>query len=788
MNGTLPKWLLTRLNIDTGSGEGAAWSLGHSWLLPPWLSVVAAVLIVMLVVWCYRLEGGAASRTMRGVLATTRLLALAIVAFMLAQFLLSLERTGLPSVAILVDNSASMRIVDQFDDSEMKALVASRMKGKTGVDPSRLELAKSVLLDDDAQMLHSVDDHYKLRVYSIAEGAEPQGGTLPEIVEGLKAIAPTGVSSRLGHGIRAVLNDLRGTPPSAIVFFTDGATTDGETILDAAQYCKRRGVPLFTVALGSETPLRDLEISDLLVDEVVFVDDVVNFEFQLTGSGLEGRDVNVTLKQEGQSAPLAQRRVKVGPDGKPQKLLLPHRPTEVGDFEFTVEVDTIDGELQVDNNRQRRPVSVRREQVRVLLVQSYPNYEFRYLKHMLQRDSTISLKTVLQEADAEYSSVDASALGVFPVRREELFEYDVVILGDADPTMISPTVLQNLSAFVTEKGGGLISVSGPLYNPSAYRDTPLATLLPIDLTGAGQFTPDSSPTGYRVRPTELGQVMSPFQLGPSPDESLTIWRQLPPLFGLYDTKELKPAARVLAERDGGDGRNAPVIVMQYVGAGKVIFHAMDDTWRWRFRVGDVFFARYWVQTIRYLARSKLLGKERTAELTVDRREYRQGESVRMRVRFLDERLAPAEDDGVVVIVEQEGQPNRKVTLTRQSSNRGLFDGMLTRPIEGRYHAWISAPVLEGGALPVDFRVVAPLGEFERTRVDTAELQRAASETKGKYFTLATVIDLIRDLPKGQQVPIESLAPIVLWNQWPLLLLLMMLLVSEWVLRKRVGML
>ncbi len=80
--------------------------------------------------------------------------------------------------------------------------------------------------------------------------------------------------------------------------------------------------------------------------------------------------------------------------------------------------------------------------------------------------------------------------------------------------------------------------------------------------------------------------------------------------------------------------------MHYVGSGKVIFHATDETWRWRFRVGDVFFARYWVQTIRYLSRSKLLGKDRSAELTVDRREYRRGEPVRVRVRFLDDRQAP----------------------------------------------------------------------------------------------------------------------------------------------------
>ena len=84
----------------------------------------------------------------------------------------------------------------------------------------------------------------------------------------------------------------------------------------------------------------------------------------------------------------------------------------------------------------QRLVSVRKEQIKVLLVQAYPNYEFRYLKNMLERDSTIELKTVLQDADLEYAELDHSALRVFPVRREELFAFDVVIFGDVNPALL----------------------------------------------------------------------------------------------------------------------------------------------------------------------------------------------------------------------------------------------------------------------------------------------------------------------------------------------------------------
>lgn len=790
MTGTLPKWLADWFRVDAStSGEGTTWSLKHAWFVPPWLSVVLAVSVVLLVVWCYRREGGTAGRVIRTALAACRLTSLALLIFMLAQFLLSLERTGLPYVAVLIDDSASMRIADAYDSAAAKDKVRELLAAANVESGTRLNLAKSVLLRGDSAVLRTIDERYKLKLYYVSDAARMQSAELPGLIDGLRQLEPTGENSRLGLAIRTVLGDLRGTPPSAIVLLSDGVTTDGETLGDVAKLAKNKGVPLFTIAVGSETPVRDLEVNDLLVDEVVFVDDVVNFEFQLTQTGYAGRDVNITLKQKGASAALTQRRITLGPDGKPQKVTLPHRPTQVGDFEFTIEVEPLEGELQTENNRQTRIVGVRKEQVRVLLVQGYPNYEFRYLKHMLQRDGTISLRTVLQEADAEYTAIDASALSLFPVRREELFEYDVVLLGDADPALLSSSALANLSAFVTEKGGGVVFLAGEYYTPTAYRDTPLAPLFPIELnTAPRRLAADASPTGYQVRPTELGQSLAPFQLGPSPAESLEVWRKLPSLYGLYDATNLKPAARVLAERDAGDGRNTPVIIMQYVGAGKVIFHAMDDSWRWRYRVGDVFFARYWVQTIRFLARSKLLGKERSAELTVDRREYRQGESVRLRTRFLDERVAPAADDGVVVIVEQEGQPNRKVTLSRQPTSRGVFEGQLSRPPEGRYHAWISAPVLEGGAKPVDFRVVAPPGEFERTEVDTADLRRAAQETKGKFYAALDAQSLLADLPTGHQVPIESLPPIVLWNQWPLLAGLLSLLVLEWVGRKRAGML
>jgi hypothetical protein len=182
----------------------------------------------------------------------------------------------------------------------------------------------------------------------------------------------------------------------------------------------------------------------------------------------------------------------------------------------------------------------------------------------------------------------------------------------------------------------------------------------------------------------------------------------------------------------------------------------------------------------------LLGKDRAALLTVDRREYRRGESVLLRARFIDERQSPAADDGVTVVIERAGHKNRRVTLSRNATNRGVFEGSLDGVLDGKYHAWIATPTLEGQAPSADFLVTAPPGEFQRVELDSAELRRVADDTHGKYYNVETANKLVRDLPPGRQVPIEELPPEVLWNKWWVLLAFLCLLTAEWVLRKRVG--
>jgi uncharacterized membrane protein len=822
MTGILPHWLERLLGVDSSaSGEGTVWRLDHNWPCAPWITVLFVLAVVALVVTVYRSEAGKAGRILRTLLALLRLTAIAIVLLMLAQWVLKLNPTQLPWLVVVVDDSESMKIADPIENEKQKAELTKRIEqlGLEGI--TRLNQAKILLLEKDAALLRGIDKRYKLKVYFCSELARPQSGTLDDIRRTIHDLQPTGKATRLGDGLRAILNDQNLTGIAAIILLTDGVTTDGERLVGqaiptrsvsedksrsvsevanadafitdggAADFARSKGVPLFTVGLGAESPLKDIELTDLRAPDVAFVDDVLTFTFNLSATAYSGRDVEVRLRDKISGAVLAKQSVKLGADGRRQELTLATRPDKIGDFEYIVEVDQLPDEVRHDNNQLERQVSIRKTQIKVLLVQAYPNYEFRYLKNMLQRDTTIDLHTVLQEADVEYAAQDKTALAMFPVHRDDLMAYDVVIFGDVNPALLNAEALNNLSDFVVQRGGGLAMIAGAQFDPLAYRNTPLANLLPIELSSAVAPNPRQPiHDGFVMQPTADGLNYPNMQLGDMPAETMQIWRNLSPLYW-YLEAPAKESADVLAEHptaQTADGRHAPLIVARRAGAGMVLFHATDETWRWRRQVGDSYFARYWVQAIRYLSRTKLLGKDQAARLTTNRKHYSRGEPVRLRLEFTDERLSPSGEGGATVALRRGDQAERRLALRRNPLHREVFEGTVDDLTEGSYRAALVEPAIPGEP-SVDFLVKVSAAEFERTQIDVPELEGAAAKTKGRFYRFGAAGTLLDDLPIGRHVPMKPTSPpLELWNQWPVLALLLTVLVAEWTLRKRRGML
>ncbi|MFO0945118.1 MAG: VWA domain-containing protein [Planctomycetota bacterium] len=766
-------------------GEDTQWNLRFHLGWPDWFLFVFVIFAFGFVTWIYLREGNVASRVYRLCLAGLRLACIFAVVVMIGGLELSMDRTGLPYLVLMVDDSESMQVRDRQSDQGTPE----------AQEPTRLERVKQWLGAEDGKRLRELTGQHKLQLHAQSTAPRLLGTYIDqkevaELLSQLQTLEAVGTESRLGANLRTVLNNLRGTPPSSVVFITDGVTTQGEPLAQAAQYAARKNIPIFTVGVGDPGEIRDLEIHDLLVDNVVFVDDIVTFEAKLSAKGFENQEITVSLRQKGVETPLDQKTYRIQAGENETKIRLAHRPTVPGTIEYVVDVPVENREIVTENNKIERSVEVLKEKIRVLYVESFPRYEFRFLKHLLERESTVELKVVLLDSDPEYVQQDRSAIEFFPTSKQDLFTYDVILLGDVAPTLLTPAQLENIRDFVRVKGGGLLVLAGPNFVPATYRDTLLDDLLPV-VIGPATNRELSAPTstGFSPRLTVEGRASPIFRFAADEMENDEIWRKLPPLYWFARVDKAKPGAQVLAEHptELKEGIASPLVATQFFGAGRTYFQAFDSTWRWRYRVEELYHSRYWVQTVRYLSRSKLLGKNRSVELLVDRRQYRRGEPVQVRVRFLDESLAPRGDDAVSVTLEHEVHGNRTLQLKASPDRPTVFEGVFSQAQDGRYRLRLSGPAIESPPSPVEFSVKPPPGELDRVQMNEAELRQVAEATGGHYYRLADANNLFSALPPGRRVALHTDPPFPLWNTPPALFLFVLLLCAEWILRKRKSM-
>jgi hypothetical protein len=782
------------------AGERTDWRFELAGLGSDWLSVAAlltAVVFIIYLLYVYRRDAGRGPRPMRALLPGLRLAVIGLAALCLFQVTLSVGRVGLPVIALVIDDSASMGLEDRYPDDRTNELADRLARGAKLGAKTRLGLTQSILTRDDGEFLRELLEHHKLRLYHFSDTATRLGtrdfagpADAVEMASKIRELKAEGSRTRPGPALRKVLDDFRGSPPAAIIFFSDGvaSTGDADRLSLAAESAAASFVPVETVGIGSEQAARDLQLYDVSAEELAFVGDPYTVSGKVKGEGLGATVVPIRLTERDSGRVLAQGSVTLTTDGSPATFELSYVPTEPGELEVAIEAPPLPNESNRDNNREIRHISIRKEKIRVLLADSSPRWEFRYLKALFERDPTVTLKTVLQEADAEYASEDQTALAHFPLNKEELYRYDVLILGDLNPALLGNWPMELVRGFARDSGGGVLMIAGTQFNPVAYRGTPWEELVPLDLSDPQAPVDDAIlADGFRPELTVDGlRGTSIFRMADTESATLEIWKDLPSLHWISSAGRAKPTARVFAvwHRGPSTTSDIPVVVMQPVGAGKVLYHATDEFWRWRFRAGDLYFGPFWSRAVRYLSRSRLLGRDRTAELTTDRSVYAQSESPTLRVRFFDERFVPAPSSAVSVTVERRNGEKRAIALSRSAGQPTVFEGVATSLPLGAYHAWVTSPSFREAPPAVDFRVEAASDELLRRNLDRHELEQTALITHGDFVTLSGASDLPSRIPPGHPTPLNTRERIPLWNHWEVLVLFAGLLTAEWVLRRR----
>jgi len=775
-------------------------------------NVVLGGLALGLVIYVYRRDGRA--RWLRIVLGTLRALLLALVLVLLNRPVLTLgqSRTEPSVLAVLVDDSMSMRIRD------------ANLGANAGADPkSRLDAAIDLFDGNNRQLLRDLAKVHTLRFYRfdttataiLSPSTQPAGGdaAIAPLAEALSQLRPIGQSTQVGDSIRGVLDDLQGQRLAGIVLATDGRETPARPMAAAMAQLKDAGVRIYPIAIGSDAPPLNIELQSATAQDSAFIGDIVNVKAMVRGTGLPGpRDVAVALTDKKTGQPL------LGADGnpvethvtlsddQPVETELQFKPQEVGNLDLLVSAEKLPGEIDEEDNSRTIQVSVLDAKVALLYVDGFPRWDYRYLKNEMIRDKTVELSCLLTSADPDFRQEGTRPITRFPESINEMMDYDVVIFGDVDPRQFSDAQLQLVSEFVSQKGGGFGMVAGPHFSPQAFRGTPIETILPVNISRVETEEDRGAITeGFRPMLTKEGEESSIFRFFPDKLRNEHYLKdQMPPLFWYCRGVTVKPGAgEVYAEHPtemDPSNHPAPLLVLGRFGAGRTLFSAIDDSWRWRLYTGESVFDTYWVQQLRYLARGRKLGQRRLS-LVASRPNYELGDQVRVVLRVLDPQLLTQLPEQIGAEVRDgSGHVVRHEMFQKQEGDSDLYSVSFTADQVGSFSVHLLPITGEAEGLEAPIRVEAPQLEMADPRVDRvsltqlAELSRDLAGESGRLGRPSTpIISLATargDLPKlitsaARVSLIETSEP--LWDAPLAMFLFVFLICIEWLLRKLYGM-
>lgn len=769
--------LLSQVTTDSLTTE-SGWY--RTWEGPWWSVTLLLIVLLAFGLWAY-LPGMRRQPKVTGMLVAVRWgLMSSLVVLAMGWFPKTLDVES-PEVLLCLDLSESM---------------AQRIQGATrgGNATTRLDAAVEAI---NSSGLGS-QDRWNLRAYSIGSELADlalSDGLLPE------DLSPQAKQSRLGEGVQQLLSQSTGRPVAAVVLMSDGVTTQGQTLEQIDRFVKRRNIPIFAVAVEPKISRQDARLGPVTSPTHALVGENVLFEVPVFAEELDGQELLVQMRRAADNELLQEQSWTPETSRDERRLEFLQAMDQSGPQTFRFEVQLDGDDFNRTNDDQQIQVQVHEMQQRVLVVAGKPSWEFRFLKHTLERSireveqvdlAPFELHVLLQDSDPNFTEIDASALSIFPVSVESLEQYDVIILLNPMTAQESPTRGLNgadcdhLVDYVQSRAGNVVWIAGAEFDARQWGTQGLGPLLPAN---PSDFQPSSSFMGpaetVGIQRSKLGEAMGPLQLqrveSPHPFDWTQDWRTgqfTLPTQVIPGTRVLLESKEVLPIQQGP----APLLLLRNVGVGSVLFQGFDEAYRLRYQRGDQVLNAYWSQWIQYLAKRRWLSQRDWQELRTDRWVYLEGEPVRVIAQSVGDR--GSEGRMQVKISSDIGFQTELELLTGELGPLD-FTGELVGLVRGSYRVQLENP-LSGEIAESEFVVRAHPAEDEVVALNREGLARVAEISGGELVELEDLPQILQWLPPGSPRVVGHRVGVALWDRSTVLTLLgamwVGVLVLEWLVR------
>jgi hypothetical protein len=726
-----------------------------------WIGIIALIVVGTLSVLTWR-RSPHPRRT--AVLEMMRLAAALTVVILLWQpeWLTIIHPDTQPKIVILWDDSKSMTTLD----AQVPAALTDKVEVVT-----RADWVKNELTEDFWKPLE-------------ANGAN-------EVVIIPFATPPKDQAVLAGTDLESPLTEVldKQDHVRAVVLFSDGDYNLGQPPVAAAQKMRLRGVPLFAIPVGSQTRLPDLDLLSVTAPSYGIIGENVQIPFTIRSS--LDRQVRTLVRLRDAAGREHSKDIIIPPNAETYDSVL-WRLEKEGPSTLELSIPVAADELVASNNSRKFIVAGKPEKIRVLVIDTLPRWEYRFLRNALSRDPGVEFSCLLFHP-ALGPGGGKNSIQQFPDKLEDLVKFDVIFLGDVGVAKDQLTKDQCalIRGLVENQASGVVFLPGPQGNQFSLLDTELSDLMPVILDDShhgGMAEAIASPLTL----TTEGRASLLTLLGNNEEENPGIWRRLPGFYWHAPVIKAKGGSEVLAVHGNRRGKFGPIplLVTKPAGSGKVLFMGIDSAWRWRRGVEDLYHYRFWGQVARWMSYQRNMASGQHVRLFFTPERPEPGATVTLNANAFDAHGAPLEKGSVAIdLTAPDGHPQR-LELQKNASAWGAFSGRFKVGQPGEWKIRATASGAEDK--PLETTLLVQSVEIEKTGQPARPevLEEMARVSRGRVIQSVrrddlkkAIKDAIAALPEPR--PMES--RIALWSHWGTLVALISLLGIFWAGRKINGM-
>jgi len=675
-------------------------------------------------------------------------------------------------LVILGDKSASMSIEDGHF-------------GKTRDDDTN-----HILFNRNNAFINSLQENYKIRYYSFSDESER--------IDSLSSQTSDGKATNILRSLKRIASDFKGLPLSGIVLFTDGCDNSLEDPYDVISELRTMNIPLHIVGLGSENFEQERELMDVSTNKGL--DEASGAEISLKARSWseEPEPVAFRIVRDDQQLHTETRYLKG--DGKTDYLTFFYEPQDKGAEEYTIQIDRQQDEINTDNNSLNMLIDTRKDTTRILYFEGQLKSEFKFMKRAVEDDQVFEFTSVSRTGTGKYYRQGIQGpeelFNGFPETEEELFKFKAVIFGDIEKSFFPDQKLAMLEKFVRVRGGGFLMIGGTnSFTENDYWNSPLADIVPVELDPAKNLNSIRELTerplidgfeGYKFIPTREGLENPILKLASDINSNRALWNEMPALTSINFVGELKPGATILAKKpEDRYGDEESLLIIQRYGKGRSALLATSSTWRWKMLMDaeNTAHERFWRQMGRWLIGNAL----DNVNIEIDNNIINTGESLSIRFSVFNPDFDALNFVDINGTVTDPLGKMYELNIHPDLSQEGEYLAEFTPNTQGTYIINVEAG-RDGKKIGSDYQnFLASISkkEYYDATLKKEFLFNLAHETGGIYYEPAGAGDIPVNL-RTKKSETSVITSHYLWDMPFIFLFVLLILMLEWLYRRRKG--